>query len=375
MPARALALSSLLPLALSACSSDPELQPGHNRPLLKPEPIVITAGKPVADIPGEKYFKNVRQLTFGGDNAEAYWSWDSSKLIFQSNKGIECDQIYILDLQTGEKKLVSTGNGRTTCAYFLQGDQRIIYGSTHLGDLKCPPPVMFDSKTREYVWPVYKTYDIFTADLDGKNLKRITRAEGYDAEATVCPVTGRVLFTSVRDGDLEMYSMEPDGSDVLRLTKRPGYDGGGFYSWDGTKIVARSGFPKDAEALATYQGLLKRGLVKPNEMELVVMDRNGENFRQITNNRAANFAPFWLHDNKRIIFASSMESTDRRRPTFHLYLINEDGSGLTRVTQNPSFDSFPMFSPCGKYIAFSSNRFNKPGSRDTNIFVAEWVDF
>jgi TolB protein len=368
--------------ALTACSNKPSAttpKPSVTTPVSKPEPAVaakswtIKAGKPVADLPGERYFKNVRQLTFGGENAEAYWSGDGTKLIMQSKFGkYPCDQIFILDLDSGEKKLVSTGKGRTTCSYFLQGDDRIIYGSTHLGSAECPPPVI---RTRgKYVWAIYKTYDIFTAKADGSDLRRITNTPGYDAEATVCQVTGRVLFTSVRDGDLELYSMESDG-DVKRLTNRPGYDGGGFYSHDGSKIVQRSGFFTDDKEKENYFSLLARGLVEPNKMEITVLDRNGKNFRQVTKNGKANFGPYWHPDDKRILFSSSIGTPPRGRPMFDIYIIDEDGSNQAKITNNPSFDGFPMFSPDGKYLVFASNRFNdKDHQNDTNVFVAEWVE-
>lgn len=363
----------LVPLA---CSNEPSARTTTpEQPKVVPTmPFEIKAGKPVADLPGEKFFRNVRQLTFGGENAEAYWSFDGKKLIMQSKHGkYPCDQIYTLDLVSGEQKRVSTGTGRTTCSYFLQGDKRIIYASTHLGSLECPPPVM---RVRgKYLWAVYKTYDIFTAKPDGSDLVRITNTPGYDAEATICPVTGRVLFTSVRDGDLELYSMEPDGTDTKRLTNRPGYDGGGFYSHDGTKIVQRSGFFADDEEKKEYFDLLAKGLVAPSKMEITVLDRDGGNFRQVTKNGKANFAPFWHPDDKRILFASSVGSPPRGRPVFDIYIIDEDGKNQVKVTHNPSFDSFPMFSPDGKHLVFASNRFNdEEHAHDTNVFVAEWVE-
>lgn len=360
---------------VSACSSDAPTNPDGNRPggpVVPAKPLVIRAGKPVADLPGERFFRNVRQLTFGGENAEAYWSGDGKKLIMQStHPPYKCDQIFIINLETGERRLVSTGKGRTTCSYFLQGDRRIVYSSTHLASPTCPPPA---PRVRgKYFWSVYKTYDIFTADAQGEGLKRITSTPGYDAEATVCPITGRIVFTSVRDGDLELYSMAPDGSDVLRLTNRPGYDGGAFYSHDGTKIVQRSGFLTTDEEKKEYVDLLKRGLVAPSKMEITVIDRDGSNFRQVTDNGKANFGPFWHPDDKRILFSSNMDAPQGRR--FDIYMIGEDGKGLVKVTNNESFDGFPMFSPDGKYIAFGSNRFSPPEKHfETNIFVAEWVE-
>lgn len=360
-------LSLLLFALLASCRSGPG--PVED-PAIPSRPFTLRAGKAVADLPGEKRLRNVRQLTFAGENAEAYWSNDGRKLILQSKREpFQCDQIFVIDLETGVDKLVSTGKGRTTCSYFLQGDREILYASTHLADEGCPPPV-FRANGR-YVWAVYPGYDIFVADADGGNLRRITDTPGYDAEGTVCPVTGRIVFTSVRDGDLEVYSMEPDGSDVKRLTNRVGYDGGPFYSHDGTRIILRSGFPKDEAAVKEYQDLLARGLVAPNEMEITIMDRDGSNFRPLTNNGKANFAPYFHPDDKRILFASNMH--DEKGRDFDIYMMGVDGENLEKITQNPSFDGFPMFSPDGRYLAFSSNRYAAtPG--DTNVFVAEWVE-
>ncbi|MCA8954926.1 MAG: PD40 domain-containing protein [Planctomycetes bacterium] len=370
-PVRASLSLTLAAVIMIGCADSP---PPVKPPVIPHPEVVIGAGKVVPDMPGETHLRNVRQITFGGENGEAYWSNDGSKLIWQTHggqSGHPCDQIYIMDLRTGERHMVSTGNGRTTCAYFMQGDKRILFASTHLADIKCPPSVWRPG--REYVWGIYKGYDIFTANPDGSDLRRITNTPGYDAEATVCPVSGLIVFTSVRDGDIELYSMEPDGTDVRRLTNRPGYDGGAFFSHDGTKLVQRSGYLKDDKEKQEFYALLAKGLVKPSHMEITVLDRDGKNFRKVTNNGKANFAPYWLPDDKRIIFASNMESKDGR--DFDLYLIREDGTGQEKVTHNPSFDSFPMFSPDGKYLAFASNRHNPPGhERDTNIFVAEWVD-
>ena len=339
-------------------------------PAMAAREFTIRAGKPVADVPGEAHFRNVRQLTFGGENAEAYWSNDGTKLILQSKRPpFECDQIFVIDLQTGEETLVSTGKGRTTCAYFLQGDDGIVYSSTHLGGDACPDPVF---RVRgKYVWAIYDTYDVFTAKPDGSGLTRITDQPGYDAEATICPVTGRMVFTSVRDGDLEVYSMEPDGSDVQRLTDRIGYDGGPFYSHDGTKIVLRSAFPKDEAEEKEYLDFLAQGLVVPSALEITVMDRDGSNFRKVTDNGKANFAPFFHPDNQRILFSSNLSDPQGR--DFDIYMIGIDGEDQVRITHNDSFDGFPMFSPNGKYLAFASNRY--AGERgETNVFVAEWIE-
>ncbi len=363
-------------LLLAACASSPS---ESGSPLVEPTSLTIGAGQPVDSLPGEKHLRNVRQLTFDGENAEAYWSNDGKRLILQRRtSGMPADQIYVLDLTSGDMQQVSNG-GRTTCSYFLQGDKQVVYASTHHhGD--APPPVA-KATGRGYVWAVHREYDLFVADADGSNVKQITDAPGYDAEATVCPVTGTLVFTSVRDGDLELYTCEPDGSDVRRITNRPGYDGGAFFSHDGTKLVLRSAYPKNAEQAADDAKLLGDALVRPSNMEITVCNRDGSDFRQITKNGAANFGPYWLPDDRRIIFSSNFRGMEIMAKTgdhtaarnFDLFVVNDDGTGIEQITDSPEFDGFPMFSPDGKYLVFASNRYGKKQG-DTNIFVAEWVD-
>ena len=332
--------------------------------------LVIRAGKPVADLPGERHLRNVRQLTFGGENAEAYWAFDGTKLILQSKRPpFECDQIFVIDLATGDETLVSTGKGRTTCSYFLQGDRGIVYSSTHLGSESCPSTESF--VRGRYVWQIYPSYDVFRAAPDGSNLVRLTDTPGYDAEATVCPVTGLIVFTSVRDGDLEVYTMEPDGSDVRRLTNRIGYDGGPFFSPDGSKIVLRSGFPADAAEEEEYLAFLRDNLVVPNALEITLMNRDGSGFRRVTNNGAANFAPYFHPDNEHILFASNQNDPNGRN--FEIFKIHESGRDQEQITFNESFDGFPMFSPDGRFLVFASNRYASVRG-ETNVFVAEWVE-
>lgn len=331
----------------------------------------VKAGKPFEKtFDGEKHLKDVRQLTFGGENAEAYFSPDGKKLIYQStSERGGCDQQYVMDLTTGETKLVSTGKGRTTCGYFAYpaGD-RILYASTDAVDDACPPP---PDRSRGYIWGVYPSYDIYIANADGTNRKRITSTPGYDAEATWCHKGGRIIFTSVRDGDLDLYSMNEDGGDVKRLTSTPGYDGGAFYNGDCTEIVWRAS-RFDAPALEDYQKLLGEGFVRPSKMELYVAKADGSNAKQITNNGAANFAPFFTPDNKRIIYSSNV--LDPRGREFDIFLLNKDGSGeAERVTTAPAFDGFPIFSPDGTLLVWGSNRAN-PEGRETNLFIAKWVN-
>ena len=323
------------------------------------------------ELPEERHLRNVRQLTFGGENAEAYWSSDGTKLIYQStHPPYECDQIFTLDLAdpNAAPKLVSTGEGRTTCAYFFPGGRRILYSSTHLGAAACPkPPDMSEG----YVWALYPEYDIFSADADGKNARRLTNTFGYDAEATVSTDGTKIVFTSARDGDLDVYSMNADGSGVHRLTTAIGYDGGPFYSDDGRWIVYRAAHPTKLAEIESFQSLLARFLIRPRSLEIRVMKADGSGDRQVTSLGVASFAPFFFrgrHD--RILFASN--KNDPRGRNFDLFAVNADGSGLEQVTTNPTFDGFPMFSPDGTKLVFCSNRHNaRPG--DTNVFVADWV--
>ncbi|HLU38973.1 MAG TPA: hypothetical protein VK081_06280 [Planctomycetota bacterium] len=360
-------------LLLGACGGAPSAgRDLAGEPVIPERPFVIRAGQPVDVTPGEeRRLRNLRKLTSGGENAEAYWSFDGRRLIYQSKrKPYDCDQIFVLDLETGQERMVSTGKGKCTCAYFLRGDREIIFSSTHLRDPACP--IAGRIVRGRYVWPIFPGFDIFVAKADGSDLRRLTDTDGYDAEATVCPVTGRIVFTSVRDGDLELYTMEPDGSDVQRITRREGYDGGAFFSHDGSKIVARSGFFADEQEREEYFSLLRQNLIQPNKVEIVVMNPDGSNFRKVTDNGRANFAPYWHPDNERIIFCSNIGKNPNSRD-FDLWLIHEDGTGLERVTFDEHFDGFPMFSPDGKYLVFASNRYGEAYG-ETNIFVAEWIE-
>jgi Tol biopolymer transport system component len=319
--------------------------------------------------PREVHFSTLTMLTDGGENAEAYFSYDGSRLVFQTTRPpYECDQIMVMPVAGGQPKLVSTGKGRTTCAYFTGDDQRIIYASTHLASEECPPP---PDMSRGYVWALYPGYDIFSQDLKTGDLLQLTTSPGYDAEATISPSGDKIVFTSVRDGDLEIYTMKPDGSEVTRLTHEPGYDGGPFFSPDGQKIVYRAGRPENLAALADYRKLLSDNLVRPSRMEIWVMDADGANKRQITDLGCASFAPFFLPSGEKIIFSSNHPEPGSRE--FELWLIDLDGQNLEQVTFSAEFDGFPMFSPDGESFVFCSNRHHaKPG--ETNVFVTKWVD-
>lgn len=319
-------------------------------------------------LPQEKHLRNIRQLTFGGQNAEAYFSSDGRKLIFQSTRDDhKCDQIYTMNIDGSDVKMVSNGDGDTTCSYFFPGDKRILYSSTYLGDKQCPPRPDF---SQGYVWAVYGTFDIFTANADGSNLKRLTMTPEYDAETTINR-QGKLAFTSKRDGDLDIYTMDADGKNVKRLTNELGYDGGPFWSYDGKQIVYRAYHPQTEKEKADYIALLKQNLIRPTTLEIMVMNADGSNKRQVTHLNAASFAPYFFPDGKRIIFASNY--ADPKGRDFDLYMINVDGTGFERITYNPTFDSFPMFSPDGKKLVFASNR-NGKKEHETNVFIADWVE-
>ena len=323
-------------------------------------------------VPGEKHLQNIRQLTFGGENAEAYFSFDGKQLIFQSKRdGHPCDRIYRMNIDGSNVQQVSNGEGRTTCSYFFKDGKKVLYASTHGGSRDCPPAPDFSKYG--YVWAVYPDYDIYTATPDGKNIKNLTNSPGYDAEATISPNGKKIVFTSERDGDLELYSMDIDGKNVKRLTFEPGYDGGAFYSPDNKMIVYRGSHPTDPALIKKDKDLLKQHLIVPLTFELWVMNADGSNKRQVTKLGAASFAPFFMPDGKRIIFCTNYFATDTRKRNFDLAIINVDGTGLERVTYNESFDGFPMFSPDGKKLVFASNR-NDSKEGDTNVFIADWVE-
>ncbi len=320
-------------------------------------------------LPEEKHLRNIRQLSFGGENAEAYFSADGKKLIFQSTRGGRaCDQIYTMNIDGSDVRMVSTGKGRTTCSYFFQNGKRIIYSSTQLANPDCPPKPDF---SKGYVWAIYPGYDLFSATPDGTDIKQFTKTPGYDAEAVISPNGKKITFTSMRDGDLDIYTMDLDGKNVKRLTNEIGYDGGPFWSYDSQWIVFRAHHPKAEKEIADYKALLKENLIRPSTLEIWVMKADGSNKRQITNNGKANFAPYFFPDGKRVIFASNM--ADPKGRDFDLYAINIDGTGLERITYNPTFDGFPMFSPDGKKLVFASNR-NDKVQGDTNVFIADWVE-
>lgn len=341
----------------------------------------VAYSRPVEDTllyPDETHLRNVQQLTFGGDNAEAYFSFDGKWIIFQRTKadeGLKCDQIFIGKVpKPGEKftyKMVSTGKGRTTCGAFLKDGKHIIYASTHLGTDTCPPVPDRKKYGNKYIWPLYDSYDIFMADRNGKIVKQLTKSKGYDAEATISPDGKKMIYTSTKNGDIDLYIMDLKTGMEKQITNTLGYDGGAWFSPDGKKIIWRASRPITEADVKEYKELLSENLVAPTQMEVWTANTDGSNPIKVTSFGQANWAPYFMPDSKRIIFASNHEY--KRGFPFNLYTINGDGSGLKKVSHDKGFDAFPMFSPDGKKLIFCSNR-NNGGTRDTNVFIADWVE-
>lgn len=326
--------------------------------------------------PSESHLANIRQLTFSGKNAEAYFSFDGRQLVYQStlepdgNTHRACYQIYIMNLEGSNVYRVSTGTGGTTCGYFYPGDRRVLFSSTHVNSTACPPE---PPRGPRYRWAL-DDYDLFTMSLKGWDLQRLTATPGYDAEATISPDGRTIIWTSVRDGDLDLYTMKLDGTNVKRLTETIGYDGGAFFSPDSKRIVYRAHHPTTEKDVKAYQELLAKNLVEPSQMEIFIMNADGSQQTPITKNGRANFAPYFLPDGKRVIFSSNLSTPENHQgpPSFHLYVINDDGTGQEQITYEGNFNSFPMFSPDGTKLAWSSDR-NAASRGEYNIFIADWV--
>ena len=320
-------------------------------------------------VPGERHFGKIKQLTFGGQNAEAYFNSDDTELIFQTMRGeYECDQIFVMDVEGNNQRLISTGEGRTTCGYFMAGSAKILYSSTHSESAECPPE---PDHSKGYTWAVYPDYDIYIANNDGSELTKLTDEYGYDAEATLSEDGSKIVFTSTRSGDLDIWTMNSDGSGLLQLTDEIGYDGGPFFNKDASKIVFRAYHPTDSTEKANYINLLETDLIRPGKLEIYVMDSDGSNKTQVTNNGAANFGPYFHPDGNRIIFSSNL--ADPKGRNFDLWMVNSDGSGLEQITYNSTFDGFPMFSKDGSRLVFASNRNNKVRG-ETNLFIVDWIE-
>lgn len=324
----------------------------------------------------EPQLTNLKQLTFGGDNAEAYFSSDGKKLSFQSNNpqwDLKCDQVFYMiieeaeDNRTYQPVMVSNGEGRNMCSYYLPGDKKILFASTFKSATgkDCPPDPPKEGK----YWAINPGFDIFVADEKGKVSKQITATPGYDAEATVSPKGDKIVFTSTRNGDLDLYVMDIDGKNVKQLTNGYGYDGGAFFSPDGMQIVFRASRPHGNDSIQ-YKMLLEQGLAKPQNMELYVINADGTGLKQVTKLGKTNWAPYFHPSGRKIIFSSNHHSADGN--DFQLFMVNTDGTGLKQITSESGFNAFPMFSPDGKKLVFSSAR--SAEANDINLFIADWIE-
>ncbi|MCK9539670.1 M20/M25/M40 family metallo-hydrolase [Dokdonella sp.] len=326
------------------------------------------AGKPVPELlqADETHLADLRRISFGGENAEAYWSPDGRQLIFQRTPPEGgCDAQYVLDLDTGRAELVSSGAGRTTCGYFdYPSGGSLIYATTEGHAKACPDK---PDRSLGYVWATYPSFDIVRRAADGTTTPLIS-GPGYDAEATECFVDGRILFTSKRNGDLDLYVADADGGNIRQLTDTPGYDGGAFFNQDCSKIIWRASRPQGAD-LADYRRLLALDLVGPNRLEIYVMDADGSNVQQLTHHGAGSFAPYPTPDGKGVLYSTNAGASPRE---FDIRYVGWDGT-QERITTAPGFDGFPMFSPDGKWLVFASNRANPPGGHDTDLYIARWI--
>ena len=378
IPGSVSTLTAAMLCGVAACGGTDAMGDAEGRAAASSATVAWTGPAPAGDWTGavevapqleEGSFAALTQLTHGGTNAEAYFSPEGDQLIFQSTwPGVsECDQMYTMNLDGSDLQLVSTGEGRTTCGYHFPGQDLVLFSSTHLVSAQCPPA---PDRSRGYVWGLFE-YDVFTRDLNTGDVLQLTDTPGYDAEATISQDGSTIVFTSMRSGDLEIWAMDADGSNPSQLTDELGYEGGAFLSADGSKIVYRAFHPRTGEELADYEGLLSQDLVRGGTMELFVMDADGSNKQQITENGSSNFAPYFHPGGEQIIFSSNMG--DQTGRSFHLYVVNVDGTGLRQVTTDGFFNSFPMFSPDGSLLAFSSDR-GAPGPGEINVFLADWSE-
>ncbi|MFM9873404.1 MAG: TolB family protein [Fimbriimonadaceae bacterium] len=321
-----------------------------------------------ASEPGELHISNIKQLTFSGQNAEAYFNLKGDKLTYQTRQpNFPDEQIFTMGIDGSNRKLISTGKGRCTCSYFTPDGKYIYFSSTHIKQPGAQPAV---DMSKGYVWMVNPNMGIYRTDLNGKNIKPIITKPGYIAETTISPDGKYMVFTAGWNGDVDIYRSNLDGSNIKPLTTELGYDGGPFVSYDSKTIVYRRSAPfaNNAE-ISEYKDLLKQNLVRPSKMDLWAMNADGSNKRQITNLNAASFAPFLHPNGKTIIFGSNHHDPKRRE--FDLFTINIDGTNLHQVTYSADFDGFPMFTRDGKKLVWGSNRHGLI-PHDTNIFIADW---
>lgn len=338
--------------------------------LLSCLPAIVLGGD------GEAAFlSNTRQLIYEGRRSgEGYFSQDGKALILQSERepGNPFFQIYILDLETGDSHLVSTGLGKTTCAFFRPGMNEVLFASSHLDPevelhQKHELELRASGKQRRYSWDYDAHMDIFSANRNGSGRKRLTHADGYDAEGAYSPDGSKIVFCSLRQAygsDLsdehkkllaidpsyfgEIYIMNADGTNQTRLTDAPGYDGGPFFSPNGERIIWRR-FEENG-ALA----------------DIYTMRTDGSDVRRMTDFKTMSWAPFYHPSGKYVLFASNKLGF----ANFEIYMVDAAGERQpVRVTYTDGFDGLPAFSPDGTKLCWTSNRTR---DKKAQLFIANW---
>jgi len=316
---------------------------------------------------GEDHLTKIKQLTREGENKKASFAPNNEKIIFQAMRdNLRCDAIYSMKRDGSEINLLSSGKGIAVSAKIAPDNESIIYSSTHKVDYQCPQRPEF---SLDYVWSLYRDYDVFVSDSFGGSTKRLTRTEDYDGNASYSPTGNRVVFTSNRSGDLELYLMNSDGSNVKQLTKAVGYDGDAVFSPDGKYIVWRASRPKGND-LDEYRYQLSQGLLRAGKFELFLLKLGSKRAVRLTNNGATNFSPSFDPQSSKVIFSSNMSQDDGLN--YDLYTVDIKTRKLERITYYSGFDGYPVFSSDGKKLLFTSSR-NFRYKAETNIFTVDWV--
>lgn len=314
----------------------------------------------------ETFLANVRQVTFGLPRAgEGYFSPDGTTIVYQAFPiGYPFYQIYVQRLDERIPRLLSTGRGRTTCAYFSPKGDQILFASSHTD----PDIEQTEKKGREeaaqggrrrYQWEFDPQMELYLINFDGTGLKRLTDSPGYDAEGSFSPDGSQVVFTSTRDGDPDLYVMRSDGTGVRQLTNAPGYDGGPFFSPDGRWVIFRS------------------DRAKKDMLQLFAISADGKIEVQLTDNLdQVNWCPYFHPSGKYIIWAGADYGQGPQKANFDLWTMEIEmtsdsfrGGKTTRITDHKAADVLPVFSPDGRKMMWTSNRTPDGTSQ---LWIGDW---
>lgn len=313
------------------------------------------------------YLANIKQVTSGFVRAgEGYFSPDGTKIIYQAEEktgGNPFYQIFVQDLKTGSFRRISPGNGRTTCAAFHPDGKKLIFASSHLdpdtkkhqeAEYKQREDDMKKGIRRRYTWDFDPFMEIFEGDLDGGNLKNLTNSKGYDAEGSFSSDGKQIVFCSKRDGHLNLYIMNSDGSKVRQITKtKDCYNGGPFFSPDGSKVIFRS----DRK--------------EKDRLQLYVINSDGTGEKALSDNdKWVYWAPYWYKDGKHIIYTAADHSDPMARPNYDLYWMNIETGKITRITHAPGADVLPVFGPDYAKVMWTSSR---DGRQPTQLWIADFT--